>query len=103
MLAVSNGQHILMSTPFGKRGHFYEVWENGGDSWDRILVTADQCPRISADFLAGEKRDMPTLWFSAEYECTFCDTLDAVFLTEDIEAAISDTVQPLFLEAQWQQ
>lgn len=29
MLAVSNGRLILMSTPFGKRGHFFEEWENG--------------------------------------------------------------------------
>ncbi|HNU72161.1 MAG TPA: hypothetical protein PKL48_10700, partial [Thermodesulfobacteriota bacterium] len=26
MLAVSNGRHILMSTPFGKRGHFFRIW-----------------------------------------------------------------------------
>lgn len=30
MLAVSNGQLILMSTPYGKLGHFFEEWTNGG-------------------------------------------------------------------------
>ena len=30
MLAVSGGRLILMSTPFGKRGHFFEEWSNGG-------------------------------------------------------------------------
>lgn len=104
MLAISGGAHILMSTPFGKRGHFYEAWENGGDSWDRIEVTADQCPRITPAFLAEERRTMPTLWFSAEYNCEFCDTVDMVFSTEDIMAAISDEVQPLFFtEAKWTQ
>ena len=29
MLAVSNGRLILMSTPFGKRGHFYKEWSEG--------------------------------------------------------------------------
>ena len=33
MLAVSGGRLILMSTPFGKRGHFFEEWENGGGGW----------------------------------------------------------------------
>src|ERR1039458_434339 len=30
MLAVSNGTLWLMSTPFGKRGFFYETWAGGG-------------------------------------------------------------------------
>ena len=30
MLAVSGGRLWLMSTPFGKRGFFYEAWETGG-------------------------------------------------------------------------
>jgi hypothetical protein len=103
MLAISQGQHILMSTPFGKRGHFFEAWENGGDSWDRILVTADQCPRISPAFLAEEMRQMPALWYDSEYSCLFVDTIDQIFASEDIEAALSDSVQPLFLEASWSQ
>jgi hypothetical protein len=104
MLAISGGAHILMSTPFGKRGHFYEAWENGGDAWDRIEVTARDCPRITSDFLAEEQRTMPALWFAAEYNCEFCDTVDMVFSSADIDAALSDTVQPLFMEAPaWQQ
>jgi hypothetical protein len=103
MLAISGGAHILMSTPFGKRGHFYEAWENGGDSWDRIMVTASDCPRITPAFLAEEKQTMPAMWFAAEYLCEFTDTIDMVFSSEDIANAISDSVQPLFLEAEWQQ
>ena len=40
MLAVSGGRLICMSTPFGKRGFFYEAWTKGGDSWQRIEVPA---------------------------------------------------------------
>jgi phage terminase large subunit-like protein len=36
MLAVSGGRLILMSTPYGKRGHFFEEWTNGGSFWERI-------------------------------------------------------------------
>jgi hypothetical protein len=97
MLAVSNGQHILMSTPYGKRGHFYDAWTTGGGSWDRIMVTAADCPRISVAFLEDERRTMPRQWFDSEYNCLFVDTIDQVFSSEDIAAAMSDDVEPLFL------
>jgi hypothetical protein len=50
MLATSGGRLIMLSTPFGKRGAFYEAW-TGDPSWHRVKVTADQCPRISKEFL----------------------------------------------------
>ena len=46
MLAVSGGRLILLTTPFGRRGHFFEAWEDGGEAWQRIEVPASQCPRI---------------------------------------------------------
>jgi hypothetical protein len=96
MLAVSQGQLILLSTPFGKRGHFYEAWEQGGADWARVQITADQCPRIPADFLAEERRTMPDLWFRSEYHCEFVDTLDQVFATQYVMDALDNDVQPLF-------
>jgi hypothetical protein len=96
MLAVSQGRHILMSTPFGRRGHFFETWENGGSTWERIKITAYQCPRISADFLAEEKASMPDWWFKSEYRCEFTETLDSVFTHEQVMAAMSADVHPLF-------
>src|SRR5262249_45002526 len=42
MLAVSGGKLVALSTPFGKRGFFYEEWHGGGP-WHRVRVTADQC------------------------------------------------------------
>ena len=46
-LAVADGDLWLMSTPFGKRGFFYEEWENGGPRWTRFKITAPECPRIT--------------------------------------------------------
>ena len=51
MLAVSGGRLILMSTPFGKRGHFFKEWTEGGDTWERIMIPAHDCPRISPECL----------------------------------------------------
>ncbi len=94
MLAVSGGRLILMSTPFGKRGHFFEAWTNGGPSWERYEVPATECPRISPAFLAEERRALPDRWYRQEYGCSFEETVDQVFSYDDIEAALSD-VPPL--------
>ena len=36
MLAVSGGRLILLSTPNGRRGHFFESWQ-GDETWERIF------------------------------------------------------------------
>jgi len=95
MLAVSGGRLILLSTPFGKRGFLYDQWENGGADWERIRVTADQCPRIPPEFLAAERRKLGAL-YDQEYQCAFLDIQRAVFRHDDVARAITDEVQPLF-------
>jgi hypothetical protein len=95
MLAVSGGRLQLLSTPFGKRGVFYEEW-TGGSAWERYTVTAAECPRIPSEFLEEERRTLGPWWFAQEYECRFMDTLDQVFATEVIAKAITDEVAPLF-------
>ena len=99
MLAVSQGRHILMSTPWGKRGHFFEAWENEGPRWERVKITAYDCPRISAEFLQEEQEDMPANWFASEYLCQFTDAVDQVFSHEHVMAALSDEVEPLFSDS----
>ena len=85
----------MLSTPFGKRGVFYEEW-TGGSAWERYTVTAAECPRIPSEFLEEERETLGSWWFAQEYECRFMDTLDQVFATEIIHKAITDEVAPLF-------
>jgi hypothetical protein len=96
MLAVSAGRMMALSTPFGQRGWFYEEWTGPGD-WQRVQVTAEHCPRITAEFLAEERRSMGERWFRQEYECCFESTTDAVFAHEHIHGAVSAEVQPILL------
>ena len=105
MLAVSGGELVALTTPWGKRGFFYHEWTGAdasglGEGWQKIRVTARDCPRISEAFLEEERRKMPTNWFRSEYLCAFTDTVDAAFATEDINAAFSageaGEVSPLF-------
>jgi hypothetical protein len=95
MLATSRGQLVCLSTPFGKRGWFWEEWV-GTNSWHRLRVTAEQCPRIPADFLEEERQALGPRWYAQEYGCSFEETVDAVFLQSDIEAAFDETDEPLF-------
>jgi len=95
MLATSNGQLILMSTPFGKRGHFYETWEDA-ENWERTLLPAEECPRISKEFLVEERRTLGDWYYQQEYGCEFVEEESQLFGYDLISAAISDDVKPLF-------
>jgi len=94
MLAVSGGRMIALSTPFGKRGWLHREYTEG-EGWERIQITALDCPRISKEFLAEERRTLPPLWFQSEYMCEFVATVDQVFATEFVLGALSAEVEPL--------
>ncbi len=98
MLAVSGGRLVALSTPFGKRGWWHQEWTEGGAGWERVQITADQCPRISAEFLEAERRSMPQSWFRQEYFCQFSEAEGAVFSYADVMAALSADVKPLFAD-----
>lgn len=98
MLAVAKGQLILMSTPFGKRGHFFEAWENGGPRWERISIKATECPRISAEFLDDERKALGDWKFNQEYMCQFVEGTSSFFRAEDLAGVVSDEIEPLFPE-----
>lgn len=95
MLAVSGGRLVALTTPWGKRGWFYDEW-TGARAWDRVRVTAAECPRIAPGFLEEERATMPLQWFRSEYFCEFADTVDQAFTTEQIDAAFSADIAPLF-------
>ena len=54
MLAVSGGRLMMLSTPHGRRGVFFEAWDHGTE-WKRYRVPATECPRISPEFLEEER------------------------------------------------
>jgi hypothetical protein len=98
MLAVSGGRLMMLTTPYGRRGVFFEEWTGNG-AWERYEVPASQCPRISEEFLEEERRTLPRRVFRQEYECSFEETEDQVFSFEDVASALTDEVTPLFGEA----
>jgi Terminase large subunit, T4likevirus-type, N-terminal len=98
MLAVSGGSLMLLSTPNGKRGAFFEEWTEGA-GWDRYEVTAEECPRIPASFLEEERAALPAFIYDQEYCCAFVDLEDQLFGYDLVTSSITDEVTPLFGEA----
>ena len=87
-LAVTDGDLWLMSTPYGKRGFFWEEWE-------RISVPATECSRISPELLAEEQAKGDET-YRREYMCEFGEMEGAVFSRESIDAMLQD-FEPLNL------
>lgn len=71
MLAVSNGSYIQLSTPRGKRGHFFDAWESS--SWKKIRITAADVPRIPPEFLVSERDNLGSRMYEQEYGCILLD------------------------------
>jgi hypothetical protein len=97
MLAVSGGTLIMLSTPYGQRGIFYEEWTSGDSrEWQRFRVSADRVPRISPAFLSEERRALGSRWFEQEYLCMFGELEGAVFSREAIDRMFDTEYKLLF-------
>jgi Terminase large subunit, T4likevirus-type, N-terminal len=81
MLAISNGRMILLSTPAGQRGFFYQEWMST-HPWERVCIPASYCPRIRSEFLQQERLSMPPYVFQQEYECQFMSRVEGGIFSE---------------------
>jgi hypothetical protein len=95
MLAVSQGDLIAFSTPHGKRGWWWDAWENGGSNWKRVTASADKCPRIAKAWLREERLRVGERVFMQEYMCRFVEVVDQAFSAEQVRDAFDRTLEPL--------
>jgi hypothetical protein len=92
MLAVSRklrrkGWIVLLSTPFGKGGFFYESHHDPDfRSWH---VSSESCRRIPKDFLRKEKARMSREQYSQEYLGEFVDEFHQFFSSELLKKQMS--------------
>jgi len=100
MLMVSRASGLggrigLLSTPFGKRGFFYEEWIAG--RYKRFRAPWTECPRIKPEDVELERKRHGDLWVQQEYELAFLDQVQGGFFDADAfaECIIPDT------EFQW--
>lgn len=76
MLMISRGRLVMMSTPKGKRGAFYDAWVHG-EGYERIKVTVYENPRQDLAKVEDEKSELLKRgladMFRQEYLCEFVD------------------------------
>lgn len=92
MLAVSKGKIICMTTPYGKRGFFFESWQSN-EKWYRVMITANDCPRITDEFIKEEKEASGEWWVKQEYFCEFVDNEEQLFDWDQFHACITDELK----------
>lgn len=95
MLAVSGGDLLALSTPYGRRGWFFREWQEG-EGWKRVAVNADSCPRHAPDFLARERMRVGPRRFMQDYYLAFNDAVDQLFSQDVIDQVMSGAEAPLF-------
>ena len=84
MLAVSRkargmGWIILLSTPFGKGGFFYNSFHD--KDFKAIHVSSENCSRIPKEFLRKERVRMTKMEYRQEYMAEFTDEWNQFFPT----------------------
>lgn len=115
------GELILLSTPFGKRGFFYNEWTKN-PIWKKILVkprwdlinddhfeeamkeevfkkfwfdrgvSAYYSPRHEKDWLFEELMSLGPVGVRREYGCEFLDDQESMFSTSLIESAFTNNI-----------
>ena len=87
-LIATQGEQVLLSTPRGKRGFFWELWHSD-DDWQRVMVRSDEVGRIRPEDLEVFRATMPFQFFQQEFFCEWLETEGSLFSYDDIEAALA--------------
>lgn len=82
-LANTDGDFIIVSTPNGKRGIFYDLWKSDDFAKLEIPYTEALGKLLPKDFISREKKD-PKIDFEQEYNCKFTSSLTAAFDEETL-------------------
>ena len=87
-LAATDGTLILLSTPFGKRGFFYESFVD--DAFSVYDVPSNANPPITEDFLLDMQKRMTKTSFRQEYLGEFISEADRLFSDELIDSCTAE-------------
>ena len=87
-LIATRGEQVLLSTPRGRRGFFWELWHSD-DDWQRVMVRSDEVGRIREEDLEVFRATMPEQFFQQEFYCEWLDTEGSLFSYDDIQAALA--------------
>lgn len=77
MLIVSDGRYLELSTPKGKKGHFYRHWADRDSGYRKVMVTIDECPHISPEKRVEMLRELGSRMYHQECLCEFLEVAGA--------------------------
>lgn len=87
MIAVTHGNIILLSTPHGKEGFYFDCFQD--KKFTSFHVSSEECPRMDLNWLKREKERMTKVQYAQEYLGEFIDELRQFFPTELIKKCLT--------------
>jgi hypothetical protein len=105
-MLTGGGRLVMLGTPHGKAGWFYDVFTGADPSWERINARASESPRTDRALLEEMRASMSEREFAAEFDNVFVSSADAVFTEDAIERMLeldppSVAIPTLDLEGVW--
>ncbi len=95
MAAIEDSQQIIISTPRGRIGLFWEIWNNA--SYEKYFLPVTKNPEISASWLEEERKTMGDLLYSQEYLCDFTSAQSCVFDLDKFYNAIDPSISAVII------
>ena len=91
MLAVGDGTFVLISTPKGKRGFFWQKVEKD-DDWYAERVPTSANPLIDDKFIEEQKRNLTSTQFKQEILGQFVESADSFFTRDELMGCAQESV-----------
>jgi hypothetical protein len=98
MTAVSGGAIVLISTPNGQSGYFYEQWHQQTGPWSRHKLAASECKRLKPEALEQIRLTMSADEYAQEFECQFVAGAGQIISRELFRSSLRDDIDPFFPE-----
>ena len=90
MLLVSNGTLIILSTPNGQTGYFYDQWHADPSPWTKVMGSLERCPRVSPEAIETIRKSVSKDIFEQEFECKFVPASGQVISLETLRKCYRD-------------
>ena len=90
MLLVSNGTLIILSTPNGQTGYFYDQWHADPTPWTKLQGSLERCPRVSPEAIETIRKSVTKEIFEQEFECKFVASNGQVISLETLRKCYRD-------------
>ncbi|WP_169747627.1 terminase large subunit domain-containing protein [Demequina iriomotensis] len=96
-MVASDGAIWALSTPWGRRGWFFEGFESREATWEKHRVTVYESAQYDDVRIAEVRAALGGFVFASDYECVFGDTDTQLFGSELVRAAFTSAVKELVL------